>query len=181
MYYHPETYLSIRVTYMSRRFALPLLLLSFTSLSMLSSASLSLAIDTVWNFDGDLTAASGSSTMQYRGATAAMTSFGTTDSLGLPSIDGGDGTTNVMAFPTFPRIDTSSLGYSVLHGVGVKVPEYTMVWDVLYPESSDMHWRGLYQTNIANANDGDFFIVTCDAFGDPKLSQIDFVFVIVLV
>ncbi len=127
-------------------------------LAVMSTASLSSAVDTVWNFDGDLSPASGSATMQYRGATASMTSFGTTGSLGLPALYGDDGTTNVMTFPTFPRTDTSSLGYSVMHGVGVKVPEYTMVWDVLYPESSDMHWRDLYQTNIANSNDGDFFV-----------------------
>ena len=125
---------------------------------LLLASAPSLAVDTVWNFDGNLTAASGTATMQYRGATGFMTSFGTTDSFGLPQLYGGNGTTNVMAFPTFPDGDTTSLGYSVMHGVGELVPEYTMVWDVLYPESSDIAWRDLYQTSTSNANDGDLYV-----------------------
>ena len=127
------------------------------SIFFLASAS-SLAVDTVWNFDGSLSAASGTATMQYRGSTASMSSFGTTASYGLPPIYGGDGTTNVMKFPTFPEGDTTALGYSVMHGVGELVPEYTMIWDVLYPDSSDIAWRNLYQTNTTNTNDGDLYV-----------------------
>jgi len=112
------------------------------------------AVDTVWNFTGDLTAAAGSSVMTYRGNTATLTQFGTASSFGLPSLFGGTGTEQVMSFPA----TNPSQGYTVAHQAGAVVEEYTMIWDILFPESSDIAWRSLMQTSQANNNDGDFFV-----------------------
>ena len=130
----------------------------FALMVFLSLGGRSYAVDSVWNFDGDLSATSGSAVMQYRGSIEAMTDFGTTNSYNLPPLYGGDGSSNVMAFPGFSEGDTSSLGYSITHGVGELVSEYTMIWDVLYPETSDIALRGLCQTNVANRDDGDLFV-----------------------
>jgi 3',5'-cyclic AMP phosphodiesterase CpdA len=112
------------------------------------------AVDTVWNFGGDLSAAFGTGSMTYRGDTAAVTQFGTTSDFGLPSLFGSTGTDPIMAFPAA----TPTQGYTVTHNAGAVVNQYTMVWDILYPESSDVAWRSLMQTSQTNSNDGDFFV-----------------------
>ena len=112
------------------------------------------AVDTVWNFNGDLSAALGTSSMTYRGDTATVIQFGTTSSFGLPSLFGSTGTEQLMAFPAA----TPAQGYTVAHNAGALINQYTMVWDVLYPESSDVAWRSLMQTSQTNSNDGDFFV-----------------------
>jgi hypothetical protein len=123
-------------------------------LRLTTTVGTALAVDTVWNFDGDLGAALGASAMTYRGNTATVTQFGTTGDFGLPSLYGSTGTDQIMAFPAA----TPSQGYTVAHNAGALVNEYTMVWDILYPESSDVAWRSLLQTSVANNNDGDFFV-----------------------
>ena len=125
-----------------------------TILVLTAMTSAGVAVDTVWNFDGGLTADFGVSTMAYRGATASYTSFGTTANFDLPSLYGDEGTAQIMSFPA----TTASQGYTVTHNGASAVQDYTMIWDVLYPESSDVAWRSLLQTNQANTNDGDFFV-----------------------
>lgn len=112
------------------------------------------AIGSVWDFQGDLGTSSGSGVMTYRGNTSTLTQFGTPASFGLPSLFGDTGTEQVMAFPAA----NSSQGYSVAHNTGTLVDEYTMIWDVLYPETSDVAWRALMQTFDGNSNDADFFV-----------------------
>ncbi|TWU26017.1 metallophosphoesterase [Bythopirellula polymerisocia] len=131
------------------------LFLSISLLTILLCNSKSAdGIDSIWNFEGDLSTSVGSSLLSYRGDTATFTSFGTTGALGLPSIYGSSGSEQVMAFPAA----TPSQGYTVTHGGSPLVQEYTMVWDVLYPESSDIQWRSLMQTSVTNGNDGDLFV-----------------------
>ncbi|QEG34244.1 metallophosphoesterase [Bythopirellula goksoeyrii] len=120
-------------------------------LCTLNSAS---AIDSIWNFEGDLSANVGSSTLSYRGDTASFSSYGTTAALGLPAIYDSSGSEQVMAFPA----TTPGQGYTVTHGGSPLVEEYTMIWDILYPESSDIQWRPLLQTSVSNGNDGDLFV-----------------------
>lgn len=130
------------------------LLLAMLALVTMMFAPSAMAIDTVWNFDGDLIADAGISTMSYRGNTSTVTLFDTTAGLGIPSLLGSTGFEMAMAFPAAG----STQGYTVAHnGVGA-VDEYTMMWDVLYPESSDQQWRPLLQTDAANASDGDLFV-----------------------
>lgn len=129
------------------------LLASLTFLTTLSGGPL-LAIDTVWNFGGDLSATSGTSTLSYRGDTSTVTQFGTPGSFGLPSLPGATGTEQIMAFPAA----SPTQGYTVTHNGDPLEEEYTMIWDILFPESSDVAWRSLMQTSETNANDGDFFV-----------------------
>jgi hypothetical protein len=112
------------------------------------------AVDTVWNFNGNLAADLGTSTMSFRGNTAAYTTFGTTAAYGLSSLYGDNGTAEVMAFPAA----APSQGYAVATSAGATVGQYTMIWDVYYPESSDIKWRSLYQTSASNSDDGDLFV-----------------------
>lgn len=128
--------------------------LTFIAASWLVWCNSAQAVDTVWNFHGDLSAATGSSLMTYRGNTASVTQFGTPASFGLPALFGGTGTEQVMSVPA----TDPSQGYTVAHHAGAIVEQYTMIWDVLFPESSDIAWRSLMQTSQANNNDGDFFV-----------------------
>jgi len=112
------------------------------------------AVDTLWNFNGNLAADFGAGTLAYRGNTASQTTFATTAGLGIAPLPFGNGTETVMGFPAA----TSTQGYTVTHNGAAVVNEYTMVWDVYYPESSDKKWRPLLQTSTTNANDGDFFV-----------------------
>ena len=119
----------------------------------------SLAIDATWNFDGatPLAASLGGGTIVYfdpltSGWGPAATQFGSTALFGLPAFpDGGLG--GVLRVPQ----TTPSQGYQVFAG-GAATGDYTMIWDFLSPPAADGKWRGLLQTSLANANDGDFFL-----------------------
>ncbi|WP_218932465.1 hypothetical protein [Adhaeretor mobilis] len=112
------------------------------------------ATGSIWDFEGDLGASLGSGVMTYRGNTSTVTQFGTPASFGLPSLFGNTDAEQIMAFPAAD----STQGYAVAHNAGAAVDEYTMMWDVLYPESSDVAWRAMMQTVDTNGNDADFFV-----------------------
>ena len=119
------------------------------------------AIDTVWNFDGNLNAESGSAVMTYVSDTANFTSFGTTADFGLPSLAGDNGTAQVMSFPK----TTSTQGYKIDCGTDILMSEYTMVWDVLFPTSTSTSWRCFYQTSPDNSNDGELYVNETGSIG----------------
>jgi hypothetical protein len=120
------------------------------------------ALDTVWDFNGDLSASIGSATMSYRGdmGTNNVDFFATEHQLGLPMPFGDH--SGVMRFqPTSP-----SQGLTVsLNNGGATVSDYTMIWDLFRPGPSWDSWQSLYQTDITNASDGDFFINPSDGIG----------------
>jgi predicted phosphodiesterase len=120
------------------------------------------ALDAIWNFDGDLTAASGAATMSYRGdmGTNNARFFASEHDLGLPMPFGDH--SGVMRFqPTTP-----SQGLAIaLNNGGATVRDYTMVWDLFRPGPSWQSWLPLYQTDHANASDGEFFINPGDGIG----------------
>lgn len=120
------------------------------------------ALDTIWNFDGDLTAASGTATMSFRGdmGTNNVDFFATEHDLGLPMPFGDH--SGVMRFqPTTP-----SQGLTIdLNNGGATIRDYTMVWDIFRPGPSWDSWMPLYQTDISNTSDGDFFINPGDGIG----------------
>ncbi len=110
-------------------------------------------------------AASGTATLapfdpDFTGWSNAQTMFGTAASFGIAAPPGGDKV--VMSFPAC----TSRQGYLLTHGGALngvygdqgKVSNYTLVFDVLYPGSSDAQWRPLYQTSIANTEDGEIYV-----------------------
>jgi 5'-nucleotidase / UDP-sugar diphosphatase len=127
------------------------------------------AAATLWNFDNAsdrLAAASGPGVLTYHdpdgtGWGPVETEFGKASTLGLPSMPGGD--PDVMRFPAC----TASQGYRVDHGgaangpygdTHVRVSNYTLVLDLLFPTASDGRWRALYQTDVGNTNDAEFYV-----------------------
>ena len=121
---------------------------------------------TQWDFDsGNLAASYGPGVMEYfdgdNGATAQQTVFGTTTQLGLPPIAGQ--AANVMQFPA---ATVNSMGYRVSHGTppnggGVYVNDYTLIVDMLYPQSGDA-WMPFHNTNAGNNNDADCWLRRSD-------------------
>ncbi|MFM9959465.1 MAG: glycerophosphodiester phosphodiesterase family protein [Phycisphaerales bacterium] len=117
---------------------------------------------TVWDFPAGspLTATAGSGVLSYRGTTGGLVQSGTASSFGLPLPAGGD--TGVLLVPTLSA--SQGIGLDTASGPnGVHVPNgwtsnYTIVMDILIPSSSFASWRSLFNTNLTNANDGDFFI-----------------------
>lgn len=111
-----------------------------------------------WDFNqGDLRATIGSP-LEYRGDTAAGTTFSA-----VP-ISGTDAA--VMGFPA----TSPTQGYVMPHGAapnggGSFVNQYTLIMDVMFPASSDSAWRALLQTSPSNANDGDLFVNTANGIG----------------
>lgn len=120
------------------------------------------AIDTTWDFNGDLTATSGAALMSFRGdmGTSNADFFASEHDLGLPMPFGDN--TGVMRFQT----PTQSQGLTVsLNNGGTTVSDYTMVWDLFRPGPSWDSWMPLYQTDVANNSDASFFINPEDGIG----------------
>lgn len=97
--------------------------------------------------------------------------FGKTSALGIAKIQPTDAAGNPVGAATdadvmqFPGFGSSSQGYKMYPGAaangafsGGDVNQYTMVWDVYYPSSSNNTYRALLQTSATNGNDADFFI-----------------------
>ncbi len=122
---------------------------------------------TVWNFDGGLTPTSGSGAITYRGDTGSLVQFGTARGFGLPDLPGGD--SGVMFIPATTAAQGVYLDHaSPPNGVYVDngwVSNYTLVFDLLWPATSSGQWRSFLNTNLENANDGDFFADPADAIG----------------
>lgn len=113
-----------------------------------------------------LAAASGTATLNYFDPEASgwgptVTQFGKASSFGLPGMTGGD--PDVMFFPAC----TSQQGYELTTGFAPNgafqdslqlTSNYTLIYDIYFPAESGGKWRSLFQTNTANADDGDFFL-----------------------
>ena len=127
------------------------------------------AADSVWTFGnaGDrLAAAQGPGVLTFwdpdgtnwgGGATA----FGTASGFGLPALPGGDA--SVMRFPTCSARE----GYVVAHGGAANgaygdtdglTSNYTVILDILYPAANDGVWRALWQTDMTNGQDAEFYV-----------------------
>ena len=114
------------------------------------------AATTVWDFNGGLTASSGYAMLGYRNAaTQAATVFGATDGTTVPNIGGES-----VGYMQFPRPD--GLGGYVVDQPG-ETPfstAYTLLWDILIPQSSfdDYSYFGFYNTHPLNMNDAELFV-----------------------
>ncbi|HWD18422.1 MAG TPA: immunoglobulin domain-containing protein [Verrucomicrobiae bacterium] len=118
-----------------------------------------------WDFNGDLSADYGQNLQYFDATVAADSSFGTTSGLGIGNINGQAAT--VMHFnPSVPAWG----GYRMFHGIapnggGFKVNQYTLIYDVYYPGSSDGAYRPFIQLSTNNADDADLFINPGDGIG----------------
>jgi hypothetical protein len=119
------------------------------------------ALDTIWDFNGNLAATSGTATMSYRGDTSSIVKFyGSEHDLGLP-MPFGDNSGLMRIQPTAP-----TQGFAInLNNGGTTVQNYTMIWDLFRPGPSWDSWLPLYQTNTLNSDDADFFINPGDGIG----------------
>lgn len=122
------------------------------------------AVTGQWDFNSGNLAATVGTALTYRGTTAAGTTFPTATIGGQPA--------QVMSFPA----TTPTQGFVMTHGIapnggGVYVNQYTLILDVMYPTASHGKWRGLFQTNPDNTNDGDFFIDPGNGIGISGVYQ----------
>lgn len=102
-----------------------------------------------WEFDGDLSAATGEP-IEYFGAISGRTEFVTM------TINGEEA--QVMKFPAAAPGE----GYKVFHGApanagGANVNQYTLIMDIMYPGASDGTWRALLSTREDNS-DAEMFV-----------------------
>ena len=109
-----------------------------------------------WEFDGDLSAATGEP-IEYFGAISNSTEFVT------QTINGEEA--EVMQFPKAAPGE----GYKVFHGAegnggGTNVNNYTLIMDIMYPAGSDGTWRALLKTREDNF-DADIFISNFGGIG----------------
>ena len=100
----------------------------------------------LWEFEnaGNLTAATIGSDLALVGVDAAGSGSGTIFDTGAALLDVGS-------------------YYTVTHGIaanggGSYVNEYTLLWDIMYPQATAASWKTFYQTSVGNANDGELFI-----------------------
>jgi hypothetical protein len=136
-----------------RPITLSLTLAAGLGLSLTSRA----AVTGQWDFTSGLSATIGAA-LDYRGDTAATTTFETATIGGLSA--------NVMRFPA----TTPTQGYTMTHGMspnggGSRVNQYSLIMDLMFPAASTGTWRSLFQTSVGNANDGDLFVNPANGIG----------------
>jgi hypothetical protein len=117
------------------------------------------AITGQWDFNsGDLSSTIGLP-LEYYGATAAQTQFGSTTSFGIPSIGGFPA--NVVKLPAAVN---NTIGLTMKHGAvpnggptSTKVNQWTLIMDIFIPEQSG-RWHSFIQIDdLSNSNDGELF------------------------
>jgi hypothetical protein len=118
-----------------------------------------------WDFNNfDLTATCGRDLEYGDGAVQGSTTFGTADLFSIPRIGGQN--VNVMSVPFL----TPMYGYRMYHGIlangsGIYVNQYTLIMDVLYPDSAHNQWRAYLQTSASNSDDAEFYANQANAIG----------------
>ena len=114
--------------------------------------------------------------MDYRGNTESMTAYEVTGGV-YPHINGEVARyLRHNAWPA-PAANDITLGYeltfndSAASGGGIYINEYTFVIDILVP--NDIAYVPLFQTNIDNENDADWYIAPDGSFGIAQLGYTD--------
>ena len=122
-----------------------------------------------WDFtDGNLDANIGVGLLTYSGETEDLTTFGLTDGVTFPNIDGVPA--RYMSYPKWPDgPDDKALGYNLEftasgpNGGGVYINQFTFIFDVYLPGAVD--WTPFFNTNPENANDADWYVAPDGALG----------------
>jgi hypothetical protein len=121
-----------------------------------------------WDFNlGDLSASCGQPLQYFDTTVEFNTFFGASDGFGIPMLGGES--VNVMSFPGRPPEGPMG-GYKMLHGLagngaGSNVNQYTLIMDLLYPETSHNLRRALLQTSPNNTGDADFRVNEANGIG----------------
>ena len=110
-----------------------------------------------WDFDdpADLTRATQGKNLSLVGTATAVSGYGT-----------GDGAAAIGVGSHF--VSTPDLAPN--GGSTTYANEYTLVFDLWLPASSDRQWRTLFQTSPSNANDGDYFLSPTNTLGVGALT-----------
>ena len=118
----------------------------------LFARALSAASIAQWDFDGDLSPATA--------GTADLVAEAVPPEV-APTFDfveeliGGE----EASVASFSRGTCFRMPHGLLpNGGGAFVNQYTLVLDVMFPDTAASGWASLWQTNAANANDGDWFV-----------------------
>jgi len=119
-----------------------------------------------WTFNsGNLSPGVGSGIMSYAGASAGLTTFGTTGG-GVPNIGG-----NAANFMHVPAFTSAANGYNLEfvstgpNGGGSYVNNYTIIFDILVPSPWPMNYIvPFFNTDPGNGNDADFYL-----YGDGEI------------
>jgi hypothetical protein len=133
-----------------------------------------------WDFNGNLAATYGTDLQYFDAAVQATTFFNTTANFGISNING----TPITVMKLTPTSGNSGSpganpttdawgGYKMFHGAaanggGTNVNQYTIIYDVLYPASSDLTWRALLKagTNVVTGgDDSEFYLNQSDGIG----------------
>jgi hypothetical protein len=125
-----------------------------------------------WDFDtGNLNATAGNALTYRDGDTQIGTKFGSTTTLGLPSINGA--VAKVMGVPT----DVTGVGGYTFDvpstpngGSASTVNDYTLILDVLYPATSQGKVRAILNANFAIDPNADLFIGANNGIGANTFS-----------
>lgn len=122
----------------------------------------------IWNFDDEqqpLTANSGPSELSFFDPQSSQwwledSQFELASALSIPLINGED--SRVLAFSRHSPTEGLLLSHNVpANGDFLeqgKVSDYTLVMDLLWPESSKDQFRALLQTNVENTDDADLYV-----------------------
>lgn len=119
-----------------------------------------------WDFEsGDLRATTGEPLVPVDAAVANDLAFGTTDAFGIPGLQGQ----SVPVLRLAPGNSTWG-GLRLRHaappnGGGLRVNQYALIFDLLYPAGSDRRWRALYQTDPRNQTDAELFVDPANGLG----------------
>lgn len=120
-----------------------------------------------WGFgSGSLTPDLNTGIFQYAGQTESITTFGITDGITVPHING-----KPASYLSVPQMPDGSYGYTVeftnsaANGGGLYINQYTVAFDILIPGPAN--WVALLNTNANNdaGNDADAYISPDSAFG----------------
>jgi hypothetical protein len=137
------------------------ILLLHTSATPVSAASYE------WTFGGSLDASLGNGILEFADpATEGLVSFGLTDGVSVPNING-----QVGSFLRVPAFTDPAHGLNLAfqgsgpNGGGAYINQYTFIFDLLSPV--DRGWSALFNTDPFNSsgNDADFYIAPDGSVG----------------
>lgn len=132
---------------MKSRIVLTVLVLALTTVAQ---AEVSAGLKDLWEFNdaGDLTKATVGNDLIVNG----------TGQSAVAGIDGSDGAVAVELGTYYQ----SEHGIAANGGSASWVNEFTLLFDVMYPEESAGKWRAFYQTGYEPYNDSEYFIHPAD-------------------
>ncbi len=134
-----------------------------------------------WDFNSNLVATCGQDLQFYDISVQTNTTFGTTTAFSISDINAQPTVVMRLTPPSANagggggvNPDTNAWGgYKMFHGAaanggGTRVNQYTLIFDVLYPDYVDLSWRAVIQASTTVTNGGDdseFYINRGDGIG----------------